>query len=47
MNPKFKEFLEANKEMTMIGLGWALFWRLYAVILGVCVGLAILGELLG
>lgn len=46
MNPKFDAFLKDNKEMTMIGLAWSLFWRLYAVILGVVFALAFFSALL-
>lgn len=29
MNPLFKKFVEDYPDMTLIGLGWAIFWRLY------------------
>lgn len=47
MNPKFDAFLKDNKEMTLIGLAWALFWRLYVVILGIAFALAFFSALLG
>ena len=34
-NPTAKDFLEANKEKTMVGLAWSLYWRLYAVVLAI------------
>lgn len=38
MNPKLEKFLEENKEITLIGLAWALWWRLYVAIMCVSVG---------
>jgi hypothetical protein len=46
-NPKFKDLLAEKPDITIIGLYWAGFWRLYVIILGVCFGLAVLGALFG
>jgi len=35
MNPKIKDFLEQYKEITIVSFAWALFWRLYLVIIGI------------
>lgn len=29
MNPTLKTFLEENKDVTLIGLGWAIYWRFF------------------
>jgi hypothetical protein len=44
-NPKVKEFLEENPNQTMLGLSWSLYWRLYSVILGIAVIIALLSEI--
>lgn len=44
-NPTFEEFLKAKKDITVVGLGWALIWRTYLVIAGVSVVIAFLGSL--
>jgi len=31
-NPKVKNFLKDNSEMTVLGLAWAIIWRVYAII---------------
>ena len=33
MNPKFKDFIEKHPNKTMIGVTWALYWRLMVLIL--------------
>lgn len=33
-NPKVKDFLEANKDVSIIGLYWAGYWRLALCIFG-------------
>ena len=35
INPKVKDFLEKNKDITVIGLWWSLYWRGVAVVFGV------------
>ncbi len=40
VNPRLHEFLDRKKDITMIGLWWALYWRAFLVIFG---GLIILG----
>jgi len=47
MNPTIKEFLEKYPQATLLSFGWAIFWRLYAVIIGVCAVLAFVGEIFG
>jgi len=31
-NPTVEEFIEKHKNMTLIGLAWALWWRMYVVV---------------
>lgn len=35
MNPLITKFLQDFPEMTVIGFAWALFWRMYLVLLAV------------
>jgi hypothetical protein len=42
---KLVEFMEENKNITMVSFAWSLFWRIYTMILAICIGLAILGEI--
>lgn len=35
MNPRFTVFLEKHPKLTVAGLGWAVAWRIYLVIVGV------------
>jgi hypothetical protein len=44
-NPQLSEFLKTKKDITVIGLFWAGFWRLYAIVLGIAIVVAILAEL--
>jgi hypothetical protein len=34
-NPKLKDFLEENKNKTLIGFFWSMFWRFYVFLLGI------------
>ena len=43
-NPTLKEFMENKPNLTIIGLIWAGWWRLYLIIMGVSVSIAILGS---
>lgn len=45
-NPKFREFLDSKPDVTVIGVFWAGWWRLFAIIYGVCFALLILGAAL-
>ncbi len=45
MNPKITKFLSDNTDITLIGLAWSLFWRLYLVIIGVAVVIGVLTNL--
>lgn len=47
MNPKIKDFLEDNPDMTLLGLSWALFWRLWVVMYGVIIGVSVLVGFVG
>ena len=40
MNPNFKEFMEKHPNKTVIGVGWASYWRL--MILGIAFEIVIL-----
>ena len=33
MNPKLKDFMGKYPEMTVIGFGWAFYWRIMVLIL--------------
>ena len=33
-NPKFAEFLKEKKDIKLIGLTWAFYWRLSLIIVG-------------
>ena len=46
MNPKFTKFLEENPNITLVGMGWSLIWRLYAVLIAVAFGLGLVSALL-
>lgn len=37
MNPKVKDFLEEYPNLTLIGLFWAGWWRLYLYVLAICI----------
>ena len=44
-NPKFKDFMEENKNITLIGVGWAAWWRLYVVVLGIIFAVYFFAEI--
>lgn len=44
-NPTVKEFTEEHKDMTLIGLAWALWWRVYAIVFIVAFFVGILLEI--
>jgi len=44
-NPKLKDFLEANKDITLIGSFWAGYWRFMVIVLGISIVFAFLAEL--
>jgi len=33
MNPKFKDFIEKHPDKTVIGVGWAFYWRFMVLVL--------------
>lgn len=33
MNPKFKSFAEKHPDTTLLGVGWALYWRFAIIVL--------------
>lgn len=35
MNPKFKDFLEQNPNIGMLGMFWSLTWRFQLIFLGI------------
>lgn len=41
MNPKWIKFVEEHPNMTLLGLSWALYWRLAVVTFGVYIALAV------
>jgi len=44
-NPTVEKFLKENKDVTVIGLFWAGYWRLYLIIFGAIMFFAVLTEL--
>jgi len=34
-NPKVKDFLKEHKDLTLIGLWWAFYWRVMLVVLAI------------
>lgn len=46
-NPKLIDFLEKNKNVTLIGTAWALYWRLALVVGGIYIVLAIVILIFG
>jgi hypothetical protein len=44
MNPKLVKFLEENREMSVLGFAWALYWRLALVIFGVAFVIGLLSS---
>ena len=47
MNPKLTEFLKENENITLLGLAWSLWWRLYVAALVVSFGLIMFLAILG
>lgn len=41
-NPKFKDFLEQNPDISMLKMSWAIFWRIQVVLLPI----SIIGSLI-
>jgi hypothetical protein len=33
LNPKFKDFMEKHPDKTLVGIGWAFYWRFMVVAL--------------
>lgn len=46
-NPTIKDFLKEKPQLTVVGLYWAGFWRLYLIILGIAFGFGIMGAITG
>jgi len=44
-NPKVSEFLKEHKDLTIIGLFWAGYWRLLVIAFGIGFVLTIIGAL--
>ena len=44
-NPKVSDFLKEKSHLTVIGLYWAGFWRLYVIVFGVTLAIGLLGAL--
>jgi hypothetical protein len=41
-NPKFKDFLKENPEVSVIGVYWAGLWRLNVIVYGIVFGLMLI-----
>jgi len=35
LNPTYKDFLEKHPDSTMLGLAWAMYWRLMVLVLAI------------
>ena len=46
-NPTVKEFLAEHEDLTIMGLVWAGWWRIYLVIIGVSLAFTLLGAIFG
>jgi hypothetical protein len=46
MNPNLENFIKDNPKLTVLGLFWAGFWRLYALIFIGAFVLAMIGKVL-
>ncbi|HVU06575.1 MAG TPA: hypothetical protein VHE10_02195 [Candidatus Paceibacterota bacterium] len=46
-NPHVSDFLDAHKEMTLLGLAWALFWRFSVAYGAIGIIFATLSNILG
>jgi hypothetical protein len=44
-NPKFKDFLEENNNITLLGLFWAMYWRFFVIVFGVGIVFSILSKI--
>jgi|AntAceMinimDraft_14_1070370.scaffolds.fasta_scaffold390640_2 hypothetical protein len=45
VNPKVKDFLKQHSEMTLLGLSWAIYWRMGIVIFTIAFFLTLIPEL--
>ena len=43
-NPKLSEFIKENPNLTIMGVVWAGWWRIYVTILGVCFAIGFLSA---
>lgn len=41
-NPKVSDFLKENKDITVMGLFWSMYWRWFIIMFGVGVFLALI-----
>jgi hypothetical protein len=46
LNPKVSTFLEEHPNKTLIGLGWSIYWRFFAVLVVIGAAMSIIGALL-
>jgi hypothetical protein len=44
-NPKIKDFLKEKPDLTVMGLFWAGWWRLYVAVLGIALAFGALSAL--
>jgi hypothetical protein len=42
MNPKLTKFVEEFENITLLGLFWAMYWRVFAIVVGGAIGIAFL-----
>ncbi len=45
-NPKIEKFLKENKNITILGLWWAMVWRMYVTVFGLYIAFALLFGIL-
>lgn len=45
-NLKFSKFLEEHPDITMVSLGWSLLWRVWVLVYGIIIAIAVIAEAL-
>jgi len=45
INPKFSKFIEDNPNITMLGLSWSLYWRIFLVVFSTAFIIGVVSEL--
>lgn len=45
LNPKLKDYLDENEDVTMIGIFWAMYWRFFVVVFVIFLVLSLIVEI--